>query len=660
MAQYELNLQDYWRIIRKRRWVVILIFFTVFATTWVYTTLQPEVYQVRTTAKYEEEKTMGDLWREFFTYTPGDPMLTQAKVARSSDVIEIAAIQLGLITPQVNREDKARVIASLQFYIATGVEKDTNIVIVDVMHSSPKEAVRIANAVVEAYVTYNLQEKSRKANNLIKTLEERLGNEKVKLTQSEEDLKAFKETNPQIMNLADSLNVRLERLKSERDKLLRNYTSRHPEVINLSRQIKDITKQLQSVQGEITTLSQLTREVEIHDSLYRELKQKYESALISKAEKVSDVSVVDRPVEPTKPIKPNKPLSRMAGFIIGLMLGLVSAFVVEHLDTSIGTIEEIESLLQIPVLGVIPHLQSIAHGQGGLLNKILPRGKKDPRIPQSDEIRSQLVFNYSATSPITESYRILRTNIISKENKIPEVARVSGIRIDRTKGSSLAESGLATPGGHIILVTSTGPAEGKTITASNLAITMAQKGKRVLLVDGDMRKAIVYKIFGLDRGPGLSDLMMGAHKFDEAVRTITDTLMGGMDWDVVLSTPGIDNLHIITAGSEVSNPSELLGSSATATLLKDLKGRYDYIIFDCPPVLPVTDVLVLGPQADSVVLIYRAGRTAKGVLVRAKDQLTNVGVNVKGVVLNYMTPEIEVSPSYYYKYYKYYSATEKK
>ncbi|MCK5578126.1 MAG: polysaccharide biosynthesis tyrosine autokinase [Planctomycetes bacterium] len=660
MAQYELNLQDYWRIIRKRRWVVILIFFTVFASTWVYTTLQPEVYQVRTTAKYEEEKTMGDLWREFFTYTPGDPMLTQAKVARSSDVIEIAAIQLGLITSQANREDKAGVIASLQFYIATDVEKDTNIVIVDVMHSNPKEAVQIANAVAEAYVAYNLQEKSRKANNLIKTLEERLGNEKVKLTQSEEDLKTFKETNPQIMNLANSLNVRLERLKSERDKLLRNYTSRHPEVINLSQQIKDITKQLQSVQGEITTLSQLTREVEIHDSLYRELKQKYESALISKAEKVSDVSVVDRPVEPTKPIKPNKPLSRMAGFIIGLMLGLVSAFVVEHLDTSIGTIEEIESLLQIPVLGVIPHLPSIAHEQGGLLNKILPRGKKDQRISQSDEIRSQLVFNYSSNSPITESYRILRTNVASQAKKAPEVARVSGIRIDQAGGQALSSSAdMIVSGSHVILVTSTGPGEGKTITAANLAITMAQKGERVLLVDADMRKAIVYKIFGLDREPGLSDLLMGTRKLDDTIRTITDTLMGGLDWDVVLSTPGIDHLHILTSGSEVVNPAELLGSRATASLLKELKNRYDHIIFDCPPILPVTDVLILGPHSDSVVMIYRAGWTAKGVLLRAKDQLTNANIHVKGIVLNHTTPEIEVSSNYYYHYYQYESGEKK-
>ncbi|MEK7450276.1 MAG: polysaccharide biosynthesis tyrosine autokinase [Planctomycetota bacterium] len=663
MAQYELNLMDYWRIIRKRRWLALLIFAGVFAATWVYTSFQPLVFSTWASARYQEEKTMADLWREYLIYTPGDPMLTQAKVARSSDVIEIAATSLRLIVPAALPEDKIKIVASLQGYVSTRVEKDTNIIIIEVQHSDSKETAKIANVVVEAYIEYNLKEKTRKANNLIATLEERLANETLKLAESEDLLKKFKENNPEIMGIDDSvsINTRLEILKRERNKLLGNYTPRHPEVINLDQQIQNTTKELQFVQEKITRLKQLTREVEVHDVLYRDLKQKYESALLSKAEKVPDVSVVDRAVEPTVPVKPNKNLNRLAGLLIGLMLGLVSVFVVDHLDTSIGTIEEIENLLEVPVLGVIPHLEK-TEPERKLFKKIFPGTKKETDLSASNKIRSQLVLNYSAISPIAEAYRILRTNVISEKInslKKEQISAVVSEERDKRSETSLL-TGRAGRNGKIILITSTGPSEGKTLTATNLAITMAQKGEQILLVDVDMRKALLYKIFGLDKGPGLSDILMGTNKLDEVTRNITDTLMGGMDWDMLLKTPGIDNLHIITAGSTVVTSSELLGSRETAALWSQLRARYDYIILDCPPVLPVTDVLVIGPHVDSTILIYRAGRTAKGALLRAKNQLTNVGIPVKGVVLNYMTPEIEVSSSYYYRYYnKYYSAAEK-
>jgi tyrosine-protein kinase Etk/Wzc len=208
--------------------------------------------------------------------------------------------------------------------------------------------------------------------------------------------------------------------------------------------------------------------------------------------------------------------------------------------------------------------------------------------------------------------------------------------------------------GKIIVITSTGPEEGKSITAINLSITMAQKGELVLLVDADMRKAIIHKVFGLDREHGLSDVIMGSDQLESVIHNITDALIGGLNWDMVVKTPGIDNLHIMTAGSNVPNPSELLSSPESDNLMRKLRERYNYIILDCPPILPVTDVLILGPKSEIVTMVYRAGRTAKNALLRAKEQLTAAQIKIKGLILNYITPEIDISPTYYYHAYRYY------
>jgi capsular exopolysaccharide synthesis family protein len=136
--------------------------------------------------------------------------------------------------------------------------------------------------------------------------------------------------------------------------------------------------------------------------------------------------------------------------------------------------------------------------------------------------------------------------------------------------------------------------------------------------------------------------------------------MGGISYDVLTKTPGIDNLNIITAGSNVPHPAELISTDAVNNLLKELRTRYDYIILDSAPVLPVTDVLILGQKANTVLLVYKAGRTAKSALMRTVDQLKNANINVKGIILNHISPEIDISPNYYYHYYRNYPSTEHK
>ncbi|MBT3353022.1 MAG: CpsD/CapB family tyrosine-protein kinase, partial [Nitrospinaceae bacterium] len=210
-------------------------------------------------------------------------------------------------------------------------------------------------------------------------------------------------------------------------------------------------------------------------------------------------------------------------------------------------------------------------------------------------------------------------------------------------------------GGNIFLITSATPGEGKTTTAINFAISYAQTNKRTLLIDCDMRKPTIYRIFGIDREPGVTDILLGNYNWEECIRTMTDIMLGKFDMEDMMLTPGLDNLSILTTGNIPPNPSELLNSPRMTEFLENLRQEYDFIILDTPPLLPVTDAAVLGTRADGCVLVYRAGAIARGALKRAKLQLDNVRANVWGIVLNSMRAETSTDldsfryqSSYYY------------
>ncbi|MEW6027349.1 MAG: polysaccharide biosynthesis tyrosine autokinase [Planctomycetota bacterium] len=579
-------------------------------------------------------------------------------------------------------EEANSIIYSIQSTVEAKVEPNTDSINIIVRHHDSKKAADIATAVAYAYAKYNLNEKSSQAQNLHDTVKRRLEQMDTELREAETSLREFKEENPGVTGTAIPAYNRYDSLKKEEDALLRKYTAKHPDVIKIRQEIEVLDKELGKYPEKEIELSRLIRDVTIDSALYSDYKQQLEKAAIALGEKTPDVTVYNKARVPTSPIKPNKTTNMLIGLILGIVIGLSAAFIIEHLDTSIGTIEEIEQLVQLPVIGVIPYLSAAEqekhrHKQRKkdfwssaadfLLDTFYtpifgdagksPSGegmskqdlyiRTDKSVSDTERVRSQLIWNYSPTSPLFESYRTLRTNLIHSVAK----QAAEGARQNDSVG--LAAGQAADNGNKILVITSTGPQEGKTITASNLAITMALQGGMVLLMDMDMRKPLVHKIFGLERENGLSDILIGIKKVDECIHNITDMLVGGVKFDVIVNTPGIDNLHILTAGTAIPNPSELL-TRGVSELFSQLRKRYQYIICDCPPVLPVTDVLVVGPKTDLTALVYRAGKTAKGALLRAKEQIISSHINLKGLVLNYATPEIEIAPTYYYQYYKYY------
>jgi polysaccharide biosynthesis transport protein len=302
------------------------------------------------------------------------------------------------------------------------------------------------------------------------------------------------------------------------------------------------------------------------------------------------LSVIEPAGLPSSPIGPNIPLNVLVAAAIGMVLATGAAFLLEYLDDTIKSPDDLQRLTKLSALGVIS------------------------RINNLQSATDQLLAARLLKDPVTEAYRVLRTN--------------------------LQFSGLKNPGGSL-LITSSGPGEGKTTTASNLAVVIAQSQKRVILVDADLRRPAVHKIFGLSNKTGLTSLVL-----DESL---------GID-DVAQAT-GVNGLRVLTSGPLPPNPAEVLNSPEMTRIIDRLREGCDLVIFDSPPALVVTDSVILAGKLDSTLLIADAGRTRSDALRRSVETLSKVNARVLGVVLNKMSKRN--AEGYHYYYYDYSTSGER-
>jgi polysaccharide biosynthesis transport protein len=310
------------------------------------------------------------------------------------------------------------------------------------------------------------------------------------------------------------------------------------------------------------------------------LLQRAKETGISGELKTSNVRVVDAAEIADSPISPRRSLSVMLGLFGGAFFGIGLAFFFEYLDNRVKTPDEIEKHLGLPSLGLIP---------------MLP-GKTD----------ANPLINTGVPANFAEAFRGLRTNILF----------------------SAAEDGCRS-----IVVTSTGPSEGKTMVASNLAVGMAQAGQRVLLIDADMRRPRGHEVFGISVDPGLSNLLVNAAKASEVVQR-TET----------------ENLWVMPAGKTPPNPAELLGSKRFADLLVSLKDHFDLVVIDTPPVMAVTDAAIVAHRASGVLFVIASDQTSRHAAQQALDQLEHARARFVGAVLNRV--DLENNGYYYARYYR--------
>jgi tyrosine-protein kinase Etk/Wzc len=351
----------------------------------------------------------------------------------------------------------------------------------------------------------------------------------------------------------------------------------------LDKTIAEYNVKFESIPANAIEFARLERKRQSFDKLAGLLDQKFQEAVINEQTTMGSVDVVDHAGIPGRPVKPNRPLNMLIGVLVGLALGLAISIGLRYLDTTIRNPEDVEKL-GFPVLTFVPTFGST-----------------------DKQVRAETLVTLTAPqSPPSEAYRTMRTSI---EN-------------------SLAVNGKSI----VVLITSPAPKEGKSTAIANLAVSSASSGRRVLLIDADLRRPVQHNIFQLEREPGLSNCLVGEISVRDAIRKT--------------QVPG---LHLMPCGHIPSHPAELLGSNKMAKLIELLRQHYDLVLVDSPPVIAMADTLVIGKHTDGVVLVVSADSTKILGLQKARELLQANNCNVAGVVVNRFNAN-----KIYYSYYRYY------
>jgi tyrosine-protein kinase Etk/Wzc len=453
----------------------------------------------------------------------------------------------------------------------------------------------------------------------------------------------------------------LTQLEDQRAELLARRTPRDPDVEALTQRVTEIESQLQALtttyldglasqvtaadavlqrfNGQLAQIPakevqfvRLQRRPKVLEEIYTLLQSRLKEAEITQAVEDPSVRVVDPAILPERPVRPVAQLNLALAAIVGLVLGVALSFVREQMDSAVHTREDVQTATGINVLGLIPRIAAALGSKAGMressgrrfssrvasrfsLSRLspFPATRAQAAAASADApYEGRLVTGTDPRNPVSEAYRALRTNITFANPDRPP---------------------------RTMVFTSPMPGDGKSTSAANLAITLAQQGQRVLLVDADLRRGLLNNLFDVPRDPGLSNVLLAGTPIERAVREV-DLGAGG-------------RLAFLPTGTLPPNPAELLGSEKMRVLIAELEGRYDAILFDSPPLNLVTDAALLGAACDGVVLVGRAGVTTATGLAYAIDQLRAVRAPVLGAVLNDVDFKRDMR---YYGEYKSYGA----
>ncbi len=361
----------------------------------------------------------------------------------------------------------------------------------------------------------------------------------------------------------------------------------------------------EAVQQNQTALrySILKAEFDTAKSLYNDFLQKTNQANFQVAQQQNNLRII----QPARPPKEAAGLKRSVvtglGFAVSLLLSIGLALVLEHLDKSIKSPQDVHQQLQLATVGVIPAMTATAP-------RLLKRKSEDRSVGVISSAVLEKVTKrpYNSMSLAAEAYRVLRTSLLlSSADKPPK----------------------------ILLFTSTRSGEGKTTTAVNIATSLAQLDRSVLVIDCDLRKPTVHKLFGAAEDPGLATYLLSDARLDSLIRRLP-----------------AKNLSLLPAGTCTANPAELLSSEKMKHLLMVLASRYDHVLIDAPPLVNLAEPLVLSTMADGVILVVNSGKSERAAVLRARDELINVGAEIFGVVLNNVDFRREGLGDYYKNYYR--------
>jgi len=690
----------FWQVVLKRITTIITATLVVAVLTGIYTFKMSPVYKATATVDVETTYPQLQTLNEVYRQSPVEDnsfLVTQMQVLQSDSLAWTTLQQLGLDRAaaslgtasvpgqsaiRIAAARKAALIADFKGGLAVAPVKDSRILAVSYESGNPELAANAVNRLIDNYTDANFEQRNDFTRRASGGMEQQLQEMKMKVEKSQQALIDYERQNL-IVSLGDKGTINDERLEqlnrdytvAESDRVqkeslyelakanegqvgmivedrvlqhleekysdlkstyadaLSQYGPNFPKVARLHDQLTQLQSLMEAARkqaiekahndylgalsrekliGEamakekenVSALNQrmiehniLKRDFDINQQLYETLLQRLKDATLSASLQVTNVHVIDPATPPSSPISPNRPRNLAAGLMIGLILGVTLAFLQEALDSSVRTTEEAERLVNAPALAVIPaetdgYRRRQLGGSPSLGTAAGPNGVG-------------LAVLKRPSSPMAESFRSLRTSVLLSTAPGPP---------------------------QTLLVTSAQMGEGKTSTATNLSMSFAQRQGPVLIIDADMRRPSVAKTLGVANEKGLSSFLTGAHSLDE----------------VLIQYERTPNLWILPAGPRPPDPAELLSSHMMEATLTDLRKRFAQIVVDSPPLLLVTDAVILSALMDGVILVVASGTTARGALTRAHRILENAGSRVLGMVLNKVDMRFD---TYYGSYY---------
>jgi succinoglycan biosynthesis transport protein ExoP len=576
-----------------------------------------------------------------------------------------------------------------------GYYKETRLIDIDYQHGDPEVAAKVVNAVAETFVRSNLEKKSETNTSTSEFLSKRVTELQTQIRSSEEKLVEYAKNN-QILSLDASQNTVVERLaglnkqlleaendrmeaeskfnaakrpgaagaeaeagtkeieasesklaelKQKRAQLLIDATEEAPEVKEVDQQIDVLKKYLSETRsrgtatllknletryqqavaredalrksfnqqkGETVTQNEaainyriLQQEIETNKGLLNNLLQRSKENDVVLAGRPNNISVVDYAIVPDFPVGPARMRTVMLAFVLSLAFGIALALFLEYLDDSVHSTEDVERVLRLPALAVIP-----AMGASSTRRRLMSTATALQKRNGSNGSNPELLLHVNGRSALAEAYRQLRTSVLlSTAGRAPKT----------------------------LLVTSSLPGEGKTTTAVNTAISLAQTGASVVIIDADMRRPRIRSIFDLPDREGLSSILSSEISQDEMLQMISRDEASG--------------LYVLPSGPVPPNPAELLGSDQMRKLIALLSEKFTHIVVDSPPVNSFTDGVLIASIVDGVLLVVHGGKSSRGVVRRSRQLLMDVGAKIVGVVLNNVSVG---SHDYYYYHRRYY------
>ena len=640
MPQQEMAFSDYLRVIVKHKLTVLGTAIAVTLATYAWASRQQPRFDSRARIKIQRVQTFADLFDEVLV-SSGDPLENYIHEVRSSRVIARAAEALASSDVPVSA-------ARLTGAVTTRRIERTDLIDVVVQGPTAEAAREWCAAVVRAFIEDHDEVITANARTEHRDIGQSLTNALANLAALDAEFGKLVGSAEGAVGKYDQGKVLAERLMDAKLKLQAlldegNYTEEYPPIIALRKTIKDITAHLQSISSAELKTQSMMRDYDQKKKILEDVvsyltRRREESriALTKKSERVIEVEHASNGV----PVTTAKAYLTGVGGLLGLMLGIVLAFVAENLDTSIRTLVEIEEIFRLPILGIIPHFSpygdDVPIRPEGLLSRmrysqlvhsttIFWRAVRSSFTGRRRRLRSSgsttLIVPFSPRSPATEGYRAIRTNL----------------------QLSVDDGEVGT-----VLVTSPGPSEGKSTSIANLAFAFAQAGKRTLLVGANMRRPTLYRTLGLERTNGLSEILVGEIAWREAIRDNRDLALGEKADDNLATASGTENLFLITCGGRTIQPAEWLSLPLFKAAVKEWEAEFDVVLIDAPPVLPVPDSVIMSATVRHVVLVYQAGATQRDSMLRAISLIQNAGTSIAGLVFNDLRATWSASPDYFH------------